>query len=545
MLRISVVFFIIVLSASPVFSQIEHVPVVHPVYDFLLHMETKGLLENFSLSSLPLQRQEIVNALIKISKYKSNLSDADYKSLQLYETEFEIVKRNNAVLFFSSTDSNPVLSSRFYGNDEKFFYHLKDSNYIVNVLPIGSFESIIGFEKSTKKDVIYGNLGVRIYGTLSNTFGYFIQASNGAVLSGSRELALHEVHKLQQNIKFADLNSDFDFAESHVVYQNGWFNAEIGRETRLLGAGISQRIYLSDNAAQFDAISVGAKFLNFKYKFTHGSLLAIPLAGPGLGVAANIPSKYVAIHRFAIKPKWGEIGFWENIIYSKRGIDLTYLNPLSFFKSLEHALKDRDNSMMGLDATLRPFDGIQFKGTYLLDDLRFEKIGTGSWGNKSAWNIGMIASLIPAIDFAIEYARVEPYTFTHFDSLNAMTNDSMLYGSYLFPNSDELSFNLYYWWGERYPIKLKIAYQRHGDNYKDSTGKLINVGGNPFQTNRFGIDSETVYFLDGKRVNTVDATIEAGYEIFRGFNLHLLYHLKSIDKTTTNAIRLILRFEDF
>src|SRR3989339_31271 len=544
MLRISLILLLFVLLTSPVISQIEHVPVTHPVYSFLLHMETKGYLENFSLSSLPLQRQEIVAALQKIANNKTKLNNSDLKTLQLYETEFEIVKRANAVLFYSSSDSNQVISDKLFSNDEKFFYHYKDSSYIVNVSPLGSIESIIGFDNTETRNVIYGNLGVRFFGSLSNTLGYYLQATNGAIISGNRELALQEVHKLQQNVKFTDLNSDFDFAESHVRFQTDWFYAILGRETRLQGAGINHSLYLSDNAPPFDAVSIGAKFSNFEYRFTHGSLLSIPVESPNVGISANLPSKYVAIHRFAVKPSWGEIGFWENVIYSRRGIDLSYLNPLSFFKSLEHALRDRDNSIMGLDATIRPFNGIQIKGSYLLDDVRFEKIGTGYWSNKSAWNIGFIASLLPSTDIAIEYVRIEPYTFTHFDTLNVMANDRMLYGSYLLPNSDELSLNFYYWWGDRYPIKLKLSFQRHGENYYDSTGKLINVGGNPFQTRRFDEAPETVYFLDGKRLNTIDATLEAGYELFRGLNIHLLYHFKAVDRITTNAVRFILRYED-
>ena len=483
----------------------------------------------------------------QIEKNKTKIGSSDLKTLKLYETEFEIITRQNAVLFFSSTDTTEVLSSRFFSNDEKFLYHYKDSSNTVNVVPLGSLESILSIQNSKLKtqNITYGNLGVRFFGSLSNTLGYYLQATNGAIIAGDRSLALQEVHKLQQNVKFADLNSDFDFAESHVRFQLDWFYAIIGRETRLQGAGINHSLYLSDNAPPFDAISVGAKFTGFEYSYTHGSLLSIPVESPNVGIAANLPSKYVAIHRFAIKPGWGEIGFWENVIYSRRGIDLSYLNPLSFFKSLEHALRDRDNSIMGLDATVRPLDGIQIKGSYLLDDVRFEKIGTGYWSNKSAWNIGIIASLFPAADIAIEYARIEPYTFSHFDSLNVMANDRMLYGSYLLPNSDEISLNLYFWWGERYPIKLKLAYQRHGENYYDSSGKLINVGGNPFQTNRYSIDPETAYFLDGKRINTVDGTIEAGYELFRGMNIHILYHIKIIDNITTNAVRFILRYEDF
>ena len=260
---------------------------------------------------------------------------------------------------------------------------------------------------------------------------------------------------------------------------------------------------------------------------------------------AGIPSKFFAQHRFSIRPDWGEISFWEGLIYSKRGMDLAYLNPLSFFKSLEHALHDRDNALMGLDATVRPLSGIQFKGSFLPDDIRFGEIGTGYWANKWAWNTSLEFVLPYGIDLGLEYSRVEPYTFSHFDTTNAMTNDEMLFGGYLLPNSDETSLLFRWWWGNRYPLEIKFAYQRHGENVYDENGIMVkNVGGDPLQT-RLNSDSYTVEFLDGNRVNTMIFQITAGYEIVRGFNIQSSYSLRNSNSNNSHYFRIIFRFEDF
>jgi hypothetical protein len=439
-----------------------------------------------------------------------------------------------------------VLSSRFFSNDEKFIYHYKDSSNTVNVSPLGSFEGIGQFSGNTTRNVEFGNLGVRLFGTIDNELGYYLQATNGAIIHGDRSLALEDVHKLQQNVKFADLNSDFDFSESHVLFQKNWFYASFGKETRLIGNGINQRLVVSDNAPPFTAISLGAKFLGFEYTFIHGTLIStVPLDSTYVGVGADIPSKYFVIHKFSLKPEWGEISFWEEIIYSKREIDLSYLLPLCFLKSMEHSLHDRDNSIMGGDLTIRPIDGLQFKGSFLLDDIIFSDIGKHFWSNKTAWNISLMYASKFNFDFGLEYARVEPYTFTHFDTLNNYTNDRMLIGTYLNPNSDETSFIMNWWWGNRYPITLRLSYQRHGENIYDSNGNLIkNVGGDPFQTRRPN-DPSTVIFLDGNRQNILLLQLEAGYEIIRGFNAHILYQLKSLDNNITHAVYFTFRFEDF
>jgi hypothetical protein len=392
--------------------------------------------------------------------------------------------------------------------------------------------------------VILGNLGVRLFGTIGNKLGYYLQATNGTVLSGERSIALSD-EKLRQNVKFSRLNSDFDFSESHVRLDLDWFYAEIGRETRLEGAGLNQRLYTSANAPPYDALSLGVKFSNFEYRFTHGSLIAFPTNSVDLGSFTEIPSKYYVQHRFSIRPEWGEISYWESIIYYNRGIDLTYLNPLSFLKSMEHALHDRDNSMMGGDLTFRFLNFLQLKGTFLLDDIQFSEIGKGFWGNKTASNIALIAALPANLDVGIEYARVEPYTFTHFNQQNSATNDSLLFCGDLPPNSEEYSALVQYWWGDRYPVVLNLSYRRHGANIYDNAGNLIkNVGGDVLQTKR-PEDSEYVTFLDGIRENSFNLQIQAGWEFIRNFSLHGACRIYNLNGLSMNYYSLSLRFEDF
>jgi hypothetical protein len=532
---------IFILSVSPLFAQIEHVPVYHPVYDFLIRQEAKGLLPHFSTSELPLQRKKIAKALELIRESRPELSDAENKILSSYLIEFEIEKRENAVVIYSSTDSNQVFSNDFFSDKEKFIYHLKDSKNSISISPLGSLESLF----SEDNEVFMGNLGVRLFGSFGEHFGYYLQATNGAILSGERDFALNELHKLQQNVKFADLNSDFDFSESHVIFNYDWFSAIYSRESRLTGSGISQRIFLSTNSPPQDALTMKAEFSNFTYSYSHSELLASEAADINVGFNSDIPSKYLVSHRFALRPGWGEIAFWEGLIYSKRGIDMAYLNPLSFFKSLEHALHDRDNSMMGGGITVRPFNAFQIKGSFLLDDLKFEEIGKNYWSNKTAWNLGLTYILPWNIDLGIEYARVEPYTFTHFDSVNTYTNDEMLIGTNLLPNSDELIIILHYWWGDRYPVTLKASYRRHGANEYDIDGNMTrNVGGSPFHT-KMPEDEERVEFLDGNLFTGWNIELAAGWEIVRGFNLKAKYKYSTLYGLNRNVVYISFGFEDF
>ncbi|MCX6155817.1 MAG: hypothetical protein NT007_16855 [Candidatus Kapabacteria bacterium] len=530
-------------------AQVEHVPVVHPIYMYLLHLENKGILEKFSLSCLPLQKKEIIRALEAADTHKPVLSEADIELLEKYKREFGMMQSDIAVLIPSGTHSQQVISGKMFSDCEKFIFYYKDSLYHSQVSPLASAEVY------AKNDSVFNKLGLatagfRVSGTIAGMLGFYLQATNGRVVAGKRDLALDD-GKIQLNVKFTKLSSDIDFTESHVIFQKDWFYAGMGRETQLFGAGLNQRVLISTNAPPFDEFDMGVKFDNFEYKFTHASLLSKG-TGNDVGVGTVIPSKYLVIHRAAFKFNWGEIAYWENIVYSERGIDIGYLNPFSFLKSVEHALHDRDNSGMGLDFTARPIRGLQLKGSFFVDDLWFEEIGKGNWTNKWSWNIAAMGELIKSLDMGIEYARVEPYTYSHFNPSNNMTNDYRRFASIIPANADMTSMMFRYWWGSRYPITFNLSYVRQGMNVYGANDSLVyNVGSDIFQTRRtanpdqLATDAQYLKFLDGRRRNEVSLDIQTGIELWRGFSLSGIYKFSLIDEQKIHAFNMILKFEDF
>ncbi|MGA1249785.1 MAG: hypothetical protein ACO3YM_04785 [Candidatus Kapaibacteriota bacterium] len=549
------IFFVMISSA---FAQVEHLPIVHPVYHFLEHCEAKGVLPHYSLSALPLQRGEVQQALRMIRKAEQELSEDERNVLKHFEKELLPEKRVNSTLFESTMPVNDTMSFFFDGllsKNEKALYLQQDSLVTLFTTPLLSIETAHRVD-SASASLLTGQAGLRMHGTLRGNVGFFLQMTNGALLSGDRSLALDDP-RLRQNVKFAVYNSDFDFTESHVRYDNDWFYVGIGRETRTLGAGFNHHQFLGKNAPPLDALMIGARTKTFEYRYTHASMLSLPQDGSGqiilpgqtnsTGSDKFMPAKTLVMHRAAFRPAWGEIAVWESVIYQNRTFDLAYLNPLSFLKSVEHSLRDRDNSAMGFDFTIRPMKHLILKGAYLLDDLIFSKIGSDYWSNKSAFSMGAMY-VMPAMNISLEYARVQPYTYSHFNVQNSMTSDGALITGSLRPNSDELSIGASIFHGHRYPIRILLAYQRHGANEMGSiNGKdtiLVNHGANPLQAKRPN-DSEIAPFLGGILEESLRAQITGGFELIRGLNVQGLYALRSQAGTLTHYVQASLRFEDF
>ena len=106
------------------------------------------------------------------------------------------------------------------------------------------------------------------------------------------------------------------------------------------------------------------------------------------------------------------------MIYSRR-FDLAYVNPFTFLKTVEASLNDRDNGLLGAHLRWRVANGIEIRGQGLVDDVVASQIGTGFWSNKFAWQLGGMWSApfgLQDVDIAFEHTRVEPYTYSHFNS---------------------------------------------------------------------------------------------------------------------------------
>ena len=538
---ISIILFIYSFSAI---SQVENVPVVNnPVYDFLLQIETKGILPYYTLSQLPLQKKTIISALKLARENDSLLTNIEKKVLTKFEKEYQIVPNDRAVAIYTKTDTNSVFSSKILQDYDKSFYYYADSNSNVTIIPLASAEVFMSDNAIEGiNNLLMGTLGFRLSGTLSDQFGYYFQFVNSAVLKGDSSLALID-NRYATSKQFTFYKHDADMSESHIAYQKDWFYASIGRETRLFGAGLDQRLIINNAVSPvFDAITLKAKFRTFEYTFSHNSLLNFPESG-NVGAFATIPPKYTAKNSFTFLPSWGEVSFFQSVIYA-RNVDLAYLNPLGFLKTLETNLGERDNVDMGFTAVVRPLKNLQIKATWFLDDLKFSEIGNNYWGNKTAWNIAAITSIIPNINFGLEYTRAEPYVFSHFNSQNSATTDSVLFCSTIQPNSDRITALLNFWWGQRYPLQIKYSHTRHGKNIYDTEGNLIkNVGGDALISNRY-TDSYYVAFLDGDVDYSNRIDISLGYEIFRGFSCHFSFSNFKTDRYN-NYFRFIFRIYDF
>jgi len=487
-------FLILFIFSANIFSQVENVPVSHSVYAFLKRMEVRGIIKNFDDASLPISRSEVANFLKEIYSKRDKLSTKEQGYLELLMIEFENELKSENFFETSILNDGFKFKDGIFSDKAKYLYAYRDSN--INFFADLLFNLDVRFAKNSRVALV--EIGGRLRGTYARKFGFYIQSTDGQSF-GSKELALEDL-RLKQNYKFNEQGSvNFDFTEAHIKYQTNHLSFQLGRELITQGYGFSGKLFVSQTSPVFDFLKIRFKYKGVSYDFIHSWLLGAKFIIPDT-VAGNmtvVNSKYLATHRLNFN-FWDKFNFgvWEGVIYTKRFPELAYLNPINFYKSAEHSLQDRDNTLLGFDFKSNIFKNFQIYGTVLIDDINFPTIGTGWYGNELGYQVGFyFADFVKDADLIFEYTRIEPYVYSHKFNENNYTHNGFLLGHQIGPNSDDFFIKIVYLLSKRAILTIFGEKIRHGKN-PVAGSDTINVGGD-FNLGHRIWDAEKVKFLDG------------------------------------------------
>lgn len=524
-------FFLVLILTIPVliFSQGTYVSVENEVYSFLDRMKTIGAVDNYYSENLPLTRKKVAKLLLSIWDTRDNLNSTDRSFLNYYLTQFGFeafgsLERYESLI--NDSDFN-LLSDR-----EKFmFAYAKEKEFSIFTKSYFFMRANYLDEQKTNFKAGLGEIGGRIYGSFADAIGFEIDGRNG-ILRGDKSAAFVE-EDLRYNFKLfeKDESNFFDRAYGYISYEHPNITLKIGSDRQTIGYGINKLI-LGDNSPNFTYGSLQLNYKSFLFDYTHGFLLGtrFDIYNKEMGYITSIDPKYFVHHRISFSPFNNlRLGFGESVIYSRRGVDFAYLNPFNFYKSTEHSLQDRDNTLLYADVEYIPFQKIKLYSTLLIDDIDFSKLGTGWFGNQFAVNLG--ASIINPIEniplhFNIEYVRIEPYTYSHRILDNNYSNYNYPLASELQPNSDQLTFVINYFPSPKVNFTASTAYERHGKNYSINW-ETINVGGD-LNVGRRTTDAEYVNFLDGKLKRTLSIELKGFYEFIRNIKIHGKFRYEKI-----------------
>lgn len=206
-------------------------------------------------------------------------------------------------------------------------------------------------------------------------------------------------------------NLDVSLIKNHIAL-------DVGYGKHFMGDGI-RSLFLSDYAGAAFYVGINTKIWKLNYQN-----LYLRLNGQDFPTEASSHGyKYATIHYLSanIRP-WLNIGLFESVTFSRNGgYELSYMNPVIFYRAVERALGSPDKVAIGLNAKAIVAKRFNFYGQFLINEFDTKEFFSqnGYWSNKWGMQVGFNyfdAFTISNLDIQAEVNMVRPYTFSHFDN---------------------------------------------------------------------------------------------------------------------------------
>jgi hypothetical protein len=445
-LVILVLAFLLVLQEHVV-SQSVNVPLEHWAYDFLKRLEARGACRSLYLRTLPMSRQQLAAILAQIERSDAQktgmLSRAERDRFEQLKGEFheEIAELN-------------LKSQMQYQEIHLWQWSENNARAKVDL----DFRQRFDFDKRIAPDTTqrtsFTTLGGIVRGSLNKDLGFYLHFKN-TLIRGQKITAENFNPAHGYPLTISGKNVYQDEATAYIIWRLPWFQLEAGRDRVQWGPGSQGSLMISAQNPLFDLIKLQASFKQFQFTSFHGWL------------TSDLGPKYLAAHRLDVQLRpWLYLAAAEAVVYGNREVEFQYLNPLMPYHIAEHHLGDRDNNTMSFECTLFPRRGHKLYGELFIDDFTSAKNPFRYYGNKFAFLVGHHWAnpfRLRNVDARIEYARIEPYVYTHDDSINVYENYNRILGHWLGPNADQLYFEIGFQPHRDLKTSLLVDRVRHGE----------------------------------------------------------------------------------
>jgi len=524
---------ILFLLLSPnVFSQVENVPLNHPVYTFLKEMKVKNIIPYISEDVSNLSRFQVKNYLKQVEEKLDELSNTERDLFNRYKTEFyEFIDPENTTYFFHPEKNFGTSLSETFSHKVKYFYAYVEENAKAFVEILGHYYYGQQFEPYVNNAHLF-DIGFRIHGTVFKHLGYNLSVIKGGS-AGDRQVAELIEPRVLHSFKWVEDSeniANYEFTEGYIKYytepaEDMHLSIQLGREHKTVGYGYGSKLVLSGDNPPLDFIEFDFNYGIVKFTSIHGSTV-----GDFSYDINERYTKYWAFNRLKLSfENLFDIGIGENIVYSGRGIELGYLSPLGFYKFVEESNQDRDNGNLYFDLQTSFIPNLEFQATFFLDENILSNLqNLQIYKNKTAYQVGVFwyeAFKLNNLSLILEYTKIRPFVYSHVDIQNTYTAWGTNLGHPIGPNADEVfsrvAYNLTDW------IRLSLDYHfiRRGENIYDNQGNLIkNVGGDLNITHGPNPENENAYFLDGIRFNNNIIQLGLRIEPIQDFVFDIIYN---------------------
>ena len=420
-IQLTLLISIIFLLNSTGITQSVNLPLEHWSYQFLDRLETKGLFKEMSERSLPMSRMDIARILSQVEatdkKGVIKLTNSERDRFEQLKGEFHEELEKLAIQFDQRYRERHLFT---WSEQENSIHADFDFGFNLDVRR--------GDQYSATERTSHTTLGGILRGNFKKSLGFHIFVRN--TIHRGVEITQRNFNPSRGTpISYAGKNVYTDEAIAYFIWKLPWFQLEVGRDKAKWGPGYRGSLMLSAQNPLFDMTKLKTRFKRFQFESIHGHL------------NSSNGKKFLAAHRLEIRvAPWLYVAGSEGVIYGNRDVEFQYLNPIMPYHVAEHHLGDQDNNTIGFDFTVFPLKKLKCYFELFIDDYTLSESVFRYYGNKFAFLTGgywVEPFGLKNVDLHAEYARVEPFVYTHHDSINVYQNYDQSIGHWLGPNADD------------------------------------------------------------------------------------------------------------
>lgn len=324
----------------------------------------------------------------------------------------------------SESGKRRALWGIFYPEKAALFYH-EEKDFAIRVNPILNLQA--GRDFSLGDDLYTNTRGVEVHGHIGKKVGFYSYLTENQVRAPfylrqwTDQVGSYPGAGLTKTFK--DGGYDFFQARGYITFSpvKDVIRIQFGHDRNFIGDGYRSFI-LSDFGKEYLFLKINTKI----WKLNYQNLFAEMSDQASGAQTSQTRKKYVAMHHLSYNIlKNLNIGLFETIVFDRTdsngvngGFEPNYLNPVIFYRSVEHGLNSSDNAMIGVNAKWNFLRHFSLYGQLTLDEFRLEEYrnNKGWWANKYAAQVGLkiMDAFVSNLDLQYEFNTARPYTFMHF-----------------------------------------------------------------------------------------------------------------------------------
>jgi hypothetical protein len=371
--------------------------------------------------------------------------------------------------------------------------YVDEPDFDLHVSPVFYFGT--GKDSRLSESLYTNTRGVEIRGLIDHKIGFYTYLTDNQMVVPSYvhdQMVLNPVvpHETfwktfkTNGVDFFQARAYIDFNISKHIYM------QFGNDRTFIGNGYRSLIF-SDYSPPNLFLRTNVKVWKLNYLFQLNRVTADAFGGINGSADGRYPEKFVAFHQLSLNiGKKFNLGLFETVVFSPRdsvnksAFDLSYLNPVIFYRAIEQQSGSPDNVIVGMDFKWNLFRRLSFYGQVTIDEFKLShvKAGDGWWANKVGGQAGIKyvdVGGISNLDLQLEVNAVRPYTYSHDTEYGSYSNYRQPMAHPLGANFKEVVSIVRYQPTPRINLVAKMCYSTVG---RDTTG--VNWGSDILKNNR-------------------------------------------------------------